>query len=108
LKKKATKKVNKPSTPKPKLSPKTPKKNSNVLFRRNEKNELLIMHLKELDAYYCIDGIAADLYELLDGKASIDSIVTTLAKRHKTDHAFIAKNTKKLIAQLSKLKLLQS
>jgi len=83
----------------------TPKRTADILFRRNEKNEILIMHLEELESYYCIDGIAADFWELIDGKRSTDEICGILAKRHEEDQAYIASNAKKLLTQLKKFGL---
>lgn len=86
----------------------TPKRSADILFRRNEKNEVLVMHLEELEAYFCIDGMAADMWELIDGKRSTTEIVGILAKRHEQEESYIASEAKKLLSDLRKLKLLEA
>lgn len=77
---------------------------SDIVTRRKESGEFLIVGLNDDDHYFSIDGIAADVWEGLEKKEKLDKILAKLKKKYPKDD--VEKDVEKFIKSLIKNKLI--
>lgn len=98
---------------KAKASPKktlslVPKLPLEVLARKNFDGTISIMRLDNDEFFYSLDGVAAEAWQMFDGKTSCEKIVAKLATKHKVSPAMVGKNMTDLIKRLHKEKLIET
>lgn len=90
-----------------KLETRIYKRSPHVLFRSNEDGEVSIMKINEMEAYFSLDKWAARVWNLMDGKNTVGSIVTTVEKESKLSRTFLLKETGSLISDLEEQNLIE-
>lgn len=53
-----------------------------VVFRKNRDGEVYVIRLDQEDSFFSIDGIAAEMFLLINGKRSIGQIKRKLITKH--------------------------
>jgi hypothetical protein len=92
---------------KPLVEEAVPRRPNNVVFRTNMDASVAIMRLDEDQYFYSLDGIAAELWKLIDGKASLKDIMKKLERRFQPPSGRFERDVKGLLGQLQKQKLLE-
>ena len=84
-----------------------PKKVGNLVSRTNEDGTVAVMSLELDDSIYSIDGVAAEVWDLIDGKRSIDQICRILLRKHSVSEERLRKDAGKLITSLRAARLIE-
>lgn len=103
--KKTAKKTKKPAKNSLNLVPKLPLE---VLARKNFDGTISIMRLDNDEFFYSLDGVAAEAWQMFDGKTSCEKIAVKLAAKHKVSTSIVNRNMEQLIKRLHKEKLIES
>ena len=83
-------------------------KPKSVLSKVNSTNNVAIMLLDEDRHFFVIDGFAAQLWQLIDGKSKFSDLLDQLGKNIGVKPEVIQSDASKMIKQLLKEKLLSS
>lgn len=79
-------------------------KSPSTLARKNADGNWSILHIETDDFFYTIDGIAGQVWEMIDGKLSVEEIGERLEKKLKLPPKF-KKDLEKLVKDLLKEQL---
>lgn len=75
-------------------------KSSEILSRANADGSIAIIRVDSDKNFYSLDGIAANVWQLLDGKKSLQKIKINLSQSHKVDLDAISRDTNALVKKL--------
>ncbi|MBI3557785.1 MAG: PqqD family protein [Deltaproteobacteria bacterium] len=106
-KKRALKKAPRKKADKP-VGDATFQRAKDVLSRRNVDGTVAIMRLADDQHFFTIEGVAAEVWLMIDGQASINQIKETIMRKHKPSEARLDRNLSKLIKGLLKEKLIRA
>ena len=84
-----------------------PRIQPDVLARKNADGTVAVMRLDNDECFFTIDGIAADVWLLIDGKSTLSSIKERLIKKHSVPVQRFEKDFANFIKQLKKEKLIE-
>ena len=104
----------KPSTTKPKAKQKLIalslesklKQSSAALTRANQDGTVSVLDLNNDDVFFSIDGLAAEVWNQMDGKQSLEAILSKIAKSQKIEMRLLEKECMKFVTQLKEQNLL--
>lgn len=80
---------------------------SDILSRPNADKTVSILDMSDPKHYFVIDGLAAKIWMLIDGKKNLKLIKSTLAKEVGEHQARFEKDVDRFIQNLKKMKLLE-
>jgi len=83
-----------------------PKKAKEVLSRQNPDGTVSVLHLDNEDNVFSIDGIAIEVWTMINGRTSLKTIQTILEEKYSAPSKQITRDLKSFMGQLSKEKLL--
>jgi hypothetical protein len=106
IKPRSTRKKKPASKPRPSLI-RVPKKVDAVLARKNPDGSLSILHLDADEKIYLIEGIAAEVFTLIDGTRSIEKISEKITLKHSPPEAKFGKDLSAFLKWLSKNELIR-
>ncbi|MBI3555998.1 MAG: PqqD family protein [Deltaproteobacteria bacterium] len=78
------------------------KKSPEVLSRKTQDQALHVLHLSQYDVYYSIEGVALELWTMIDGKKTPDNLVKTLQRKHPAHAAKVPAKVKTWLTQFKK------
>jgi hypothetical protein len=76
-----------------------------VIARKNADGTVGVMRLEDESHYFVLDKIAAEFWEMINGKRTLGAIRDALAKRHRPPPRF-ERDVDQLVQQLKKNRLL--
>ena len=82
-------------------------KADDVLVRKNPDQTLSILKIEDEENFYTLDGIAAELYSMIDGTRTLDQIKKQLMEKHSPPKAKFTKDVDQLVKQLKKAQLIK-
>jgi hypothetical protein len=71
-----------------------------IVCRNNDDGTIVVMNLDNSDAFFKIDGIAAEVFQLINSKRSFSKIVDTIHDAYEYDKERILSDTSNLLSQL--------
>jgi hypothetical protein len=77
-----------------------------ILARKNSDGSVAILRLDNDQHFFVIDGLAAEVWNGINGKSSLGSITKRIAAQHKPPVARFEADTRKLIKSLQKARLI--
>jgi hypothetical protein len=83
-----------------------PKKSSSVISRRNPDGTFALMHLEQEEHLFSLDGIAAEFWDLMDSRRSLEQIKRLLIQKHSPPLKRFELDLSKLIKSLRKADLI--
>ncbi len=75
-------------------------KADDVVCRENADGTIIVMRLDNSDEFYKIDGIAAEVFQLIDSKRSLVKIVDMVHTAYEHDKETILKDSSEFLSQL--------
>ncbi|MBX9765974.1 MAG: PqqD family protein [Bdellovibrionales bacterium] len=82
------------------------KQSSAALTRANQDGTVSVLDLNNDDVFFSIDGLAAEVWNEMDGKKSLEAILSKIAKKEKIEMRLLEKECMKFIGQLKEQNLL--
>jgi hypothetical protein len=76
------------------------KRSSEILSRSNSDGSIAMIRVDSDKNFYTLDGIAANVWQLLNGKNSLKKIKVKLSRQHTVDLDAISRDTDVLIKKL--------
>ena len=83
-------------------------RNTMLISRRQADRSVALMKLDDVDKFYRLDGIAADLWLLIDGKKALRDIKEKLIKSHRPPLEQFRRDVQMLVVDLLKHGLITS
>lgn len=80
----------------------------NVLAKSSADGSVAVLRLDEDRYYLALDGYAAELWRMMDGKKTLGQIQEQLIKKHKLPKERFSRDVRKLVEQLRKERLIRS
>lgn len=90
-----------------KSAPKFPVRLDSIIARTNPNGSTAIINLDSDNRYYTLDLIAAQAWQLFDGKHSVEQIVKVLAKKNRASEGYINAKLKTLLQKLKQARLIR-
>jgi hypothetical protein len=84
-----------------------PVRNRDALFRKNPDGTLAILRLDNDEYYYTINGLAAEVWLMIDGKSSVEAISKKIVAKHSVPLARFQNDVHKLLQSLVKERLIE-
>ena len=75
-------------------------KSSEILSRANADGSIAIIRVDSDKNFYSLDGIAANVWQLLDGTKSLQKVKMKLSQSHGIDFDAISRDTNSLVKRL--------
>lgn len=85
-----------------------PEKAKEVLSRENKDGTVSVLHLDNEDYVFSIDGVAIDVWAMINGKTSLEDIQNSLEEKYSPPPKQLVHDLKKFIKELAKKKLIIS
>lgn len=85
-----------------------PKRASGVLARTNPDHSLSLLHLDRDEKVYLIDGIAAEVFTMIDGRRSIAEIRAVVTQKHSPPREELDRDLTKFFRWLDREALIQA
>ena len=83
------------------------RRSDRTMSRKAQDGSIAIMHGDNEADFFSIDGLAAEFWCLLDGKASLSRLQEQLALQHRVEVSELAEPVKELIRELIQEKLIE-
>ena len=84
-----------------------PARTLNTIVRKNLDGTFSVINLKDDDNFYSIEGLAAEVWKLIDGKTKLAEIKKSVLKKHSPPAKLFERDVTKFIAQLKKDQLIE-
>jgi hypothetical protein len=84
-----------------------PKKSKDILIRKNSDGTITAMRLDNDRYFVRLDGIAAELWSMIDGRTSLEKIKEKIIQRHQPPLRRFESDVKRLMKNLVREKLLK-
>jgi len=75
-------------------------KAEDVVCRENNDGSVIVMRLDNSDEFYKIDGVAAEVFELIDSKRTLGAIVEMIHTAYEVEKNLILEDSSKLLSDL--------
>ncbi len=83
-------------------------RSANALSRQNPDGSVSVMHLENETYMLKIDGIAAEVWQLIDGKTPLSSICEKLIEKHEAPEKLLKADLRRFVAHLERENLLET
>lgn len=83
-----------------------PRVPTDVISRRDTAGNITIMRLDDEEDFFTLDGIAAEMWTLVDGKQSLESIREKLIKKFTPPESLFDRDLTKMLGELAQEKLI--
>ncbi len=84
----------------------TLKQSAAAITRTNKDGTVSVLDLNNDNVFFSIDGLAAEVWNQLDGKKTLETILSKLSKKEKVELPFLEKECLKFVGQLKNQNLL--
>jgi hypothetical protein len=78
-----------------------------VLGRMNRLGEVAVLHFGQGERYFKIDGLAAEVWTLIDGSTDLGEIKSTLHGKYEISPSFLNRSLTRFISKLQRLELIE-
>lgn len=77
-----------------------------IVSRRNQDGTVVLMRMDDSELFYKIDGIAAEIFGLIDGKKNFAAIVDCTFKNHPGHEERLHKDIESFFTKLTDMKMI--
>lgn len=78
---------------------------ADIIKRKNPDGSVVIMSISDEDLFYKVTGVAAEIFDHLDGKTAVETIVNAVSTNYDVSRDQINKDTETFLKKLVDLKL---